>query len=463
MLIQSMKFFLKSSSVLLNIYRMSSKCTVAVCQFTATNNKEENFKVVKSLLKESVEKKAQIVFLPEASDFIAKDKHEFKALAEPLTGPLISSYCSLAKDLNIWISLGGYHEMYDASTIYNSHVVINNQGEIKSVYRKIHLFDVSIPDKNIHLRESDTNRGGNEIVPPVQTPLGLLGLSICYDLRFPEISTLLRKLNADVLTYPSAFTSGTGKAHWEPLLRARAIENQCYVIAAAQYGKHNNKRISYGQAMIVDPWGKIIAECPKYSDDVSTNQSIGVAELDLDIIKRIRTEMPVILHRRNDIYSLNLVNCRQDIDDDKIYEFADKKIPGKTVFYVTKHSFAFTNIRCVVPGHVLVSSLRKAKRLQDLTEEEIADLFQTTVKVSKAVEKMYNAQSSTVCVQDGKFAGQTIPHVHAHILPRKENDFSNNDDIYLHLAKHDTADESKLIRTLAEQIDEASVLRKYFY
>ncbi|XP_076274075.1 ntrilase and fragile histidine triad fusion protein NitFhit [Rhynchophorus ferrugineus] len=451
-------------TVFSSLFRMSStKCIVSVCQFTATNNKDNNFEIVKTLVQESVDKNAKMVFLPEACDFIGKNKNELRKLAEPIDGPLMSSYKELAKTNNIWLSIGGFHERYDENTIYNSHIVINDEGCINTIYRKIHLFDVSIPDKNINLRESDNNASGSQIVSPIKAPVGLLGLQICYDLRFPEHSTLLRKLDADVLAFPSAFTSGTGKAHWEVLLRARAIENQCYVIAAAQYGCHNEKRTSYGHSMIVDPWGQILAECPKYIESTNTDQSIAVATVDLDIIKKVRIEMPVFSHRRNDIYNLNLIRTAEPIDDSKNYPFSDKVVPGKTVFYASKYCYAFTNIRCVVPGHVLVSTLRVAKRLKDLGEEEIADLFATAIKVCKTIETVHDAQSTTLCVQDGPFAGQTVPHVHVHILPRKKGDFANNDDVYLHLAKHDSKNNTDAFRPIEDQIQEASNLRKYFY
>ncbi|KAF7269459.1 hypothetical protein GWI33_017510 [Rhynchophorus ferrugineus] len=408
----------------------STKCIVSVCQFTATNNKDNNFEIVKTLVQESVDKNAKMVFLPEACDFIGKNKNELRKLAEPIDGPLMSSYKELAKTNNIWLSIGGFHERYDENTIYNSHIVINDE------------------DKNINLRESDNNASGSQIVSPIKAPVGLLGLQI---------------LDADVLAFPSAFTSGTGKAHWEVLLRARAIENQCYVIAAAQYGCHNEKRTSYGHSMIVDPWGQILAECPKYIEGTNTDQSIAVATVDLDIIKKVRIEMPVFSHRRNDIYNLNLIRTAEPIDDSKNYPFSDKIVPGKTVFYASKYCYAFTNIRCVVPGHVLVSTLRVAKRLKDLSEEEIADLFATAIKVCKTIETVHDAQSTTLCVQDGPFAGQTVPHVHVHILPRKKGDFANNDDVYLHLAKHDSKNNTDAFRPIEDQIQEASNLRKYFY
>ncbi|CAH0555527.1 unnamed protein product [Brassicogethes aeneus] len=442
---------------------MSSKCEVAVCQFTATNDKERNLSIVKKLVNEAVDKNAKVVFLPEATDYIGTSKEETKQLSEPLNGKLMSEYKNLAKSNNIWLSIGGIHEKVSENETFNSHVLIDNKGEIQSLYRKIHLFDVCIPEKNINLRESDFNKGGNQVLAPASTPCGKLGLAICYDLRFPELALIQRKFGAEILTYPSAFTSKTGQAHWEILLRARAIENQCYVIAAAQYGKHNEKRVSYGQSIIIDPWGKILSQCPVYKEGTDTNESVAVATIDLEHLAKMRNEMPVMDHKRNDVYSMELNETPVYlINDDEIFSFADKTIPGSTVFYKTPYSFAFTNIRCVVPGHVLISSLRPAKRLQDLTETEIADLFNAAVKVEKVLEKHHSTSSTTVCVQDGRLAGQTVPHVHVHILPRHAGDFERNDDIYDSLAKHDLEDNPQPLRTPQEMSEEAKVLRTYF-
>ncbi|XP_078061598.1 deaminated glutathione amidase-like [Mustelus asterias] len=145
------------------------------------------------------------------------------------------------------------------------------------------------------MKESDFTIPGTGIEPPVSTPIGKLGLAICYDLRFPEISLVLTEAGAEILTFPSAFTVTTGLAHWEPLLRARAIETQCYVVAAAQTGKHNEKRTSYGHSMVVDPWGCVVAECNEGRD-------ICYAEIDLQYLWDIRQDMPVSHHRRKDLY-----------------------------------------------------------------------------------------------------------------------------------------------------------------
>lgn len=198
----------------------------------------------------------------------------------------------------------------------------------------------------------------------------------CYDLRFPELSTLLTKLGATVLTYPSAFTQATGRAHWELLLRARAIENQCYVIAAAQVGKHNERRCSYGRAMVdyietytyneirsymcmfkqvVDPWGRIIAICSEYEEGKDIPGEVAIANIDLSIVQGTRSMMPVFSHRRDDVYSLQVIH--RDIitrSKNKCELFSDKLIPCSTVFLYSPYSFAFTNIRCVVPGRILL-------------------------------------------------------------------------------------------------------------
>lgn len=171
-------------------------------------------------------------------------------------------------------------------------------------------------------------------------------------MRFPEVGLILRKKGAQILTYPSAFAYTTGQAHWEILLRARAIENQCYVIASAQIGYHNDKRRSFGRGMIVDPWGKILAECQENSE-----LDVAIAEIDLDKIEKIKLNMPCFNHRRHDIYSLTPLEYKNEIPKKQIEKFMFSKfeIPNETIFYESDKSLAFTNIRCVVPGRILFS------------------------------------------------------------------------------------------------------------
>lgn len=167
-------------------------------------------------------------------------------------------------------------------------------------------------------------------------------------MRFPEVSTILRYHGAKILTYPSAFTYSTGLAHWETLLRARAIENQCYVIASAQIGFHNKKRQSYGHAMVVDPWGKILVECEQ--KDVT----IAFTEINLEKIDKITNNMPCFHHRRKDIYTLTPLELKKEYNlRNETFMFAQHPIPHDTIFYCTEKCVAFTNIRCVVPGRIL--------------------------------------------------------------------------------------------------------------
>ncbi|XP_019695809.1 deaminated glutathione amidase [Harpegnathos saltator] len=271
---------------------------IAVCQMRSISNKIKNLEVVTSLAMEAKRRSAAIAFFPEACDYLADNKKDIVAMAEPLTGQTVESYKEIAAKNNIWLSLGGIHEALpdDAQKIYNTHILINNEGQLVAAYRKIHLFDMDNKDTGVRLMESDYVMKGVEIVPPIATPIGKLALSICYDMRFPELSLILRNMGAQILTYPSAFTYQTGAAHWEVMLRARAIENQCYVVAAAQTGAHNKKRVSWGHAMIVDPWGAVVAQCAEKT-------GIATAEIDLELLEKVRKNMPCEEHRRTDLYS----------------------------------------------------------------------------------------------------------------------------------------------------------------
>lgn len=229
---------------------------------------------------------------PESFSFIGANDGDSVKIAEPLDGPIMQQYQSLARESKIWLSLGGFQEKgSEEAHICNTHVVIDEAGNIRSTYRKIHLFDVDVPGGRSY-KESSFTEPGKEIVA-LDSPVGRLGLTVCYDLRFPELYQQLRfQHEAQVLLVPAAFTKITGQAHWEILLRARAIETQCYVIAAAQAGKHNDKRESYGDTLIIDPWGTVVGRLP---DRVSTG--IAVADIDLSLVDSVRTKMPIAKHR----------------------------------------------------------------------------------------------------------------------------------------------------------------------
>ncbi|XP_029943783.1 deaminated glutathione amidase-like [Salarias fasciatus] len=276
----------------------------AVCQVTSTPDKEANFSSCRRLVEEARRRGACMVFLPEGFDYIGSSREETLDMSESLQGDIICRYSQLARDLQVWLSLGGFHERgpdwEKDRRIYNSHIIINDKGELTSVYRKSHLFDVELPEKGVSLKESSFTVPGPSLLPPVDTPIGKVGLGICYDLRFPELSLALLRHGADVLTYPSAFTVATGAAHWEVLLRARAIETQCFVLAAAQVGRHHERRSSYGHALAVDPWGEVLGDCG------GEEPGVALVEVDLDKVSRTRRNMPVQQHRRDSAFYSNL-------------------------------------------------------------------------------------------------------------------------------------------------------------
>ncbi|XP_026792884.3 deaminated glutathione amidase [Pangasianodon hypophthalmus] len=289
--------FLWRLEVVRSQHRMTSSHPVAaVCQMTSTPDKEANFTTCKRLIEQAKEGGASMIFLPEGFDYIGSSREETLQLSESLQGDIMTRYSQLARKLKVWLSLGGFHERghdwENDRRIYNSHVIVNCQGQVVSVYRKGHLFDVELTGKGVSLKESVFTIPGPSLVPPVQTPVGKVGLGICYDLRFPEMSSALQRHGAEILTYPSAFTVATGTAHWEVLLRARAIETQCYVLAAAQVGAHHAKRSSYGHALAVDPWGVVMADCG------GTDVGVAMVEIDMHRLQDTRRDMPVQQHRR---------------------------------------------------------------------------------------------------------------------------------------------------------------------
>jgi predicted amidohydrolase len=268
---------------------------IAVGQMCASSDVEKNLEVVADLCARAKDRGCAMLFLPECFAFIGVKGTDALAVMEPLDGPLLGRYRELAARHRLWLSLGGFAEKGpDRDRRFNAHVIVNDAGEIQASYRKIHLFDVDMGDVNGPvLMESATAAAGETLVT-CDSPAGKLGLTVCYDLRFPEMFARLRyELGCEVMLVPSAFTKPTGQAHWETLLRARAIETQSYVVAAAQAGVHSEGRASHGHAMIVDPWGKVVAEL----DGEETG--IAVADVDLGYLKDVRSRIPVETHRRD--------------------------------------------------------------------------------------------------------------------------------------------------------------------
>ena len=209
---------------------------------------------------------------------------------QDLDGAWVKRMAGLARRLRVTLLLGSLPERVAGDTrVRNTSVLLGPDGATLAVYRKIHLFDIDLPGME-HLKESKAVLPGEEIVV-ASTAIGPVGLSICYDMRFPELYRELGRRGARVLCVPSAFTERTGKAHWEVLLRARAIENLAYVFAPAQVGHHGGGRASHGQAMIVDPWGAVVAQVPD-------GEGIALAELDFARLERLRRELPALSHAR---------------------------------------------------------------------------------------------------------------------------------------------------------------------
>lgn len=268
---------------------------ISVGQMSVTNNVDENISHCERLASEASSCGSSMLFLPECAVFMGQKYTESVAMAEPLDGPLMGRLKALSKANNLWLSVGGFQEVCERDgqqgKIYNTHVIIDSKGELVARYRKVHLFDVDLPDKGIKLTESLFTKAGEDLsVCP--SPAGRLGLSVCYDLRFPYLYQKLRyDMGAEVMVIPAAFTVPTGKAHWEVLLRARAIETQTYVIAAAQWGRHHEKRESWGHSTVIDPMGKVVA-CLEQGTGLIT------ADIDLGFVRETRAGMPMEAHRR---------------------------------------------------------------------------------------------------------------------------------------------------------------------
>jgi predicted amidohydrolase len=203
---------------------------------------------------------------------------------------VIAASRNAAHAQGIWVHLGSVAVLTEGGQLANRSFVIDPRGEIRARYDKIHLFDVDLPTGE-SWRESNTYRHGQEAVVVTGTPVGTLGLAICYDLRFPALFARLTEASADVIAVPAAFTVPTGKAHWEVLLRARAIEAGLFVVAAAQSGHHEDGRTTYGHSLIVDPWGEVLL-------DMGDGAGVKVADIDLSRITDVRSRVPAISHRR---------------------------------------------------------------------------------------------------------------------------------------------------------------------
>jgi predicted amidohydrolase len=272
----------------------------AVIQMVSQDDVLANLAQARLLLQQAAEQGAKLAVLPE--NFAAMGRSDLAAIGRAEaegSGPILPWLKQTARDLNLWIVAGTLPLPPVGQPAAKSHacsLLVDEHGEVVARYDKLHLFDVDVADSRGRYRESDDYAFGSNVVV-ADTPVGRLGLTVCYDLRFPELYSALREAGAELITAPAAFTAVTGAAHWQVLLRARAIETQCYILAAAQGGLHPKGRETFGHAAIIDPWGRVLAE-----------QAQGAAALlaNRDAVEQaaIRQRMPVYTHRRFAVSSL---------------------------------------------------------------------------------------------------------------------------------------------------------------
>jgi predicted amidohydrolase len=265
---------------------------IAAVQITTGPDVEKNLLLAEQEIKKAAQQGANIIALPEV--FACYDSQKYLALGQQEIselGNLRSRMSSWAKTNNVYL-IGGTIPVLDpeANKVYPRCYFYNDQGEELGYYDKIHLFDVDIDDAQGRYRESDMFLSGDDI-KVFPTPYGNVGLTICYDLRFPYVFDRLRKAGADIIAVVAAFTETTGRAHWQPLLQARAIEQQCYVLASNQWGQHDDKRRTFGHSMVISPWGEILDELP-------SGEGIAIANMEPTEVERIRREMPIANHQR---------------------------------------------------------------------------------------------------------------------------------------------------------------------
>jgi predicted amidohydrolase len=262
----------------------------AAAQMTSTADVEANLGAAERLVSQAAEAGASFVGLPENFAFLRSEGSPVPE-AQPLDGPWVARMSELARRLRVTLLLGSLPERIEGERkLYSTSVLLGPDGRLLASYRKMHLFDIDLPGME-HLKESKAVAPGRDVVV-ADSPFGRLGLSICYDLRFPELYRAQSRQGARVLAVPSAFTERTGRDHWELLLRARAVENLAFVFAPAQVGVHGAGRVSWGHALIVGPWGDVLAEVAE------GGPGLALAELDFDRQDRIRRELPALDHRK---------------------------------------------------------------------------------------------------------------------------------------------------------------------
>jgi predicted amidohydrolase len=274
-----------------------SPMTVAVVQLSSQDDVLANLRRSTALVREAARAGAELVALPENFAFMGEETQK-RAIAEDVTrgdGPIVSALASAAREAGAYVVAGGLPEVSgDPERPFNTSLLVGPDGSLVARYRKVHLFDVDLPDGTKLLESGATSAGDAPCHATLRSRAGSevgIGMTICYDLRFPELYRQLVERGVRLVTVPAAFTLTTGKDHWHVLLRARAIENQVFVLAPAQHGKHPRGRATYGKSLVVDPWGDVLAQAPE-------GEGFALARLDFEAQDRVRASLPCLRHRR---------------------------------------------------------------------------------------------------------------------------------------------------------------------
>ena len=276
-----------------------NKINIALCQMNVVDNKEKNIEKAIQMIKESKKQGADLAVLPEMFN-CPYENEKFIEYAEELNdSQTLNEIAKIAKEESIHILAGSIPELEkddeNSTSIYNTATLFDNNGKLLGKHRKMHLFDIDVKGK-IYFKESDTLSAGNEFTV-IETELATLGIGICYDIRFVELSRIMALNGAEILVFPGAFNLTTGPAHWEILFKSRALDNQVYAIGVAPALDKDASYNSFGHSIAVNPWGEIIEE-------LDYEEGLKLVEIDLDEIKRIRDEIPILKNRRTDLYEI---------------------------------------------------------------------------------------------------------------------------------------------------------------
>ncbi len=268
------------------------KFKIALAQINSNENIENNLQKIEKMIKEAAVGGAELIAFPENAEYIGTD---YPGNAQQVPGPVTDSFSAWAKQYQIYIHCGSITQKREGGTPYNTSFLWNKEGKVIGKYSKLHMFDIDM-DEGPSYKESDETSAGSEIVVS-KTKLGNFGFAICYDMRFPEIFKLMALNGAQVIFVPADFTMNTGKDHWMALLRARAIENTCYIAAPGQIGQ-KPEFMAYGKSIVIDPWGNVIAMA-------SDEEQLVYAQIDTTLIDKVRRQVPSLQNIRRDIYTLH--------------------------------------------------------------------------------------------------------------------------------------------------------------